>query len=71
MSYLCYLTTEVISEWQNDCMELYKIIRHKKLNIYAGKDVKNLTKEEYSKIAEEFVKLDEFEQVILNLSAME
>nr|AEX63173.1 hypothetical protein mv_L971 [Moumouvirus Monve] len=44
MSYLYYLTTEVISEWQYDCIELYGKIRNNKLNICAEKDVKKSNK---------------------------
>ncbi|AVL94540.1 hypothetical protein ma154 [Moumouvirus australiensis] len=71
MSHLSFLTTEILSEWQYDCSQLAGKIRHVKLTLYENKDVKTLSPEEYSKIANEYTKLDEFEKVILNLSELD
>uniref|UniRef100_A0A6G6AAI1 Uncharacterized protein n=1 Tax=Borely moumouvirus TaxID=2712067 RepID=A0A6G6AAI1_9VIRU len=71
MSYLSFLTTEIISEWQYDCSELAGKICRTKLTLYKDKNIATLTVDEYSKIAKEFIKLEEFEKVILNLSELD
>ncbi|AGF85632.1 hypothetical protein QJ854_gp150 [Moumouvirus goulette] len=71
MSYPSFLTTKAISEWQYDCLELCEKIRCEKLCLCVKKDMANLTPEEYSTLAHEFAKLDEFQHVILNLFTLD